>query len=239
MKTLLNKFKLLKPTIALLVVFTLLFTLMGVTANAHIDDVDIFGRNIDDYMDYFIYDFTTRYFEEDIQHDISGETFMFVDSQLLRYDFLERLFQRYDIDTEGYEAFWDFYDLTGVRLWIHTEDATYIDYTWLSIDYLRGVEIHPANYEFDFSNENNFELLCDSIDEVSMCAVGIWYMGDYQYEFLYNLQQAWNDDFEIYLIYRDDITWSYDGLLVNNYCYTGTASGNYLGGYFINDPSDY
>lgn len=233
MKTIKTKSKILTTLVAFMLVFSLSFTFMGVTSHAaaNVGDIDAYGTPIMSFIPEFVYDFNIQFYNYDKQVATSNTTFIFIDSQLLEYDFLEIL-------VESYGVTYSVYGLAqlasaGINLFVHRGGAIYTNYSMACHYYYNNggeYESALARYTYDFLDTDTFIDLCDMISTVSMCAVGIWELADEQYPFYLNLQAAWNDDFPVYVIERDPIIWSDNGLLVKYYA---PGNGSYA---FCTDP---
>ena len=219
MKTIKTKSKLLTTLVAFMLVFSLSFTFMGVTSHAatNVGDIDVHGTPIMSLIPQFVYEFKAKFETYDKQVATSNTTYIFIDSQLLEYDFLETLVESYNVT---YSEYGIVQMISEAQLWVHRGGAIYTNYSMACYyHYYNGGEFDDAmaRYTYDFSNPDSFDALCDMIGTVSMCAVGIWELEGEQFDFWLDLQAAWNDDFPIYVIERDPISWSSDGLLLKYY----------------------
>ena len=214
MKT--NK-KLLSFLLSLLLIVTLMLSIGSTTALAAIDDVDVYGNSIDGFIDRFIAVWW-EHFQQNRQCSAQAQSFVFVDSQLLEFDFLNRLILFFEEECE--ETMYDFADVyrrTGIRFFIHQYDDTYLNIT----DYHAALKDDSnavlENYIWDFSDINDFYTIYTHVGQASMCGMGIWEFDSSIYQLMKDLRSIWNGNFKVYVIEREPIVAGDDPLFVTIY----------------------
>ena len=219
-----SKKKLLSVVLSTILVITLVFSVGSVTAFAAFDDVDVQGNRINEIIDDFIADWYDEEWVYDRQCPENQGTLVFIDSQLLEFDFLERLCNLFDDRSYNRQGLIDIYAGTGMRFLVHNGGNTYVDVTWYAV---YGGE---RAYVYNFDDPEVLMSLFDQVGNMSMCALGIWALPSTMYDFLYSLQYAWNDDFVTYVIERDPIIFGTDGLNLKIYDSAGGGFFTLSGG---------
>ena len=163
-------------------------------------------------MELFITGWLERFFTQDIQVGGHAETIVFVDYELINYGFLDHICQALNSSplinpNQNTTLYWgNIYEQTRILFLLDLGNNFYCD--------LERLVCTNEIMGFDFSDADMFNAFCDTyVGEVNMFAVGVWYPGDMLYSFLMDIQDAWNDDFPIYFIYRDSISLGSNGLL--------------------------
>lgn len=202
--------KFLSSLLACLLAFTCIASVATVSASAveepYCSDVDYYNQNISENMDKYLLRWLERFFTQDCQVGGHAETFIFVDYELINYGFLNHICQALSTHFDKSIYWGNIHEQTGIRFWLDYGNGWYCDLEqWQCTGELWG---------FDFSDADTFDAFCDTyVNEVNMFAVGVWYPGDTFCSFLMDIQDAWNDNFPIYFIYRDSISLGSNGLL--------------------------
>ena len=217
--SLINKKRKLFAIIAFLLLFSLFFSNMSVITYADINDVDVTGVSINDNLDTFIIDFLLEFYMYDMQLNSNNAIFIFIDSQLLEFDFITRFIDKYGYEHTA-EGVASFFESEHIYLWVHRGEMIYTNYTEMCRDIIEGETNAESNNTFDFSNNISFNSLCGFVGQVSMCAVGIWHIGDDQEDLWYNLQNEWhelNKNMPVYVIEREPLNYTNSGLMLEYY----------------------
>ena len=211
--------KLMSTLFSLLLIVALMVSIGSLTASAAITDVDVYGTPINHQIDEFISDWDDH-FETRKQCTDTPITFVFIDSQLLEFNFMERLCDFYGVS----------YDMEGIALLTRATNTYFIiqqsQYVFYNISWESVYGDENDSYVYDFANTSDLQYIYDLVGEISMCALGIWQFDAYMYNFLYFLQNAWNDNLPIYVIEREPIVYSEDGLKLYVYG-RGTGSESF------------
>jgi len=188
---------------ALLIVITIIPSMAFTRpARADVTDVDVDGYPIDDMIDRFAIEWKRIFPLYDKQESTTGDTIVFIDSQLLEFDFMDRLCAVFyeDYTPAGLA---DIYENYGYIFLVHQQDFVYANVT--------------GNQIIDFSIEENRNVFASYIANgyYSMCALGIWRFETPVDMWLRLLQSNWKYygyDMPIYVIEREPFTGGPDAL---------------------------
>lgn len=212
-----TKKKILSVLISFMLVIALMLSIGSTPALAAIDDVDVYGNSIDEFMDRFIATWW-EHFQQNKQCPSQPFSFVFVDSQLLEFGFLDRLISFFEFKyNTTLTDFADVWRYTGVYFFIHQYDYVYLNITNYHLDLEENDEATPENYLWDFSDYRYYVTIYNYVGEVSMCGLGIWEFDSYIYSLMKAFQSFWNRDFKVYVIQRDPIVPGDDPLFLTIY----------------------
>ena len=167
------------------------------TVSAALADTDVQGRMINNIIDDFIFDWYNEW-QVDRQCSDNQDTLIFIDSQLLEFNFLERLcnFFGKSYDVNGLQFI---YGVERMRFLVHNGGDVYADVTRYA---LTG---DATNCIYDFSDPVVRNELSSMVGQVSMCALAIYHFELCMFDFFESLQLEWYGDFKVYVIERDQI----------------------------------
>ena len=197
--------KILSFVSSFVLIIAFIVSIGNVTAFADLLDRDVQGHHINSIIDDYILAWRDDW-EIDRQCPNNQDTLVFIDSQLLEFNFMERLCNSFDgvhYNTEGLQYI---YFLEGIRFFVHSSGDTYVDVTEYAFT---G---NSASCVYDFSDTATYDELSSFVGEYSMCALAIWHFELCMQDFFGGLQYEWLDDFFIYVIERDPIPQSQNGL---------------------------
>ena len=213
--------KLLSTLLSLVLIVTLMLSIGSTTALAAIDDVDVRGNSIMDMMDRFVITWW-NHFVPRMQCPVQNFTFVFVDSQLLEFGFLDWIcaYMNQLYETNIFDDLGDVFAQTGFCFLVHQYDDVYLNiseqhYAAEHSDYIGF--LGEGNYLLNLDNESHLYWLASRVGYSSMCGIGIWEFDGAMYQLMKNLRQAWDGNFKVYVIEREPIASGDDPLFVTIY----------------------
>ena len=185
-----------------------LFSLGSISVFAGIpDEYDQHGTPISYWIPIVAEGSIQKLHSEDLPEESMYGTYIFLDSQLMSYNFVQALCEANPpAPSIGETGLTGLYYTYGIQIFVHTGGWTFANITMQEMGY--------EQYVFDFTDQSTYNWLYSQIGQVAMCGITILNMDDALYDFLFDLQNDWNDRMPVYSIQRDPIGYDPNGLLV-------------------------
>lgn len=167
------------------------------------DECDIHGTPISYWIPTLAGMLDEKLWTTDLPYESIYNTFIFLDSQLMDYNFIEALCDMYSAQTEeGATGVARLYYAYGIQIFVHTNGWTFTNITMQ--------ELGAEQYIFDFADQSTYNQLYDLVGQVGMCGMGILNMDSGLYSFLLHYQAVWQNlcqtRMPVYSIQRDPIS---------------------------------
>lgn len=189
-------------------------SVVSITASAALIDMDIHDRPIRGLIQELIMDWD-GHFQTARQRPLQDFTYVFIDSQLLEFDFLEKFCNFFEVSYDA-QGLIDILYAERIYLLVHDSGNIYVNIT--------AQALNGISYVYDFDNEVTRNSLFDLVGEVSMCAIGIWSFDSDMYTLLHELQHEWEGNLPVYVIEREHMISGPDPLYVYNYGVSGFSN---------------
>lgn len=207
-----------------------LFSLGSISVFAGIpDEYDQHGTPISYWIPIVAEDSLQKLWLEDLPEVSTYNTFIFLDSQLVAYDYVQALCEAYPPDPSiGEQGLTGLYYTYGIQIFVHTGGWTFTNITMQEMGY--------EQCDYDFTDQETYEWLYGMVGQVAMCGMAILNMDYSLYSFLLHFQNVWQNlcqrRMPIYSIQRDPITLGVGGLwsYIYNLYVSSSAGGGTTGG---------
>lgn len=216
-----TKTRILTALLAIALSFTL-FSVGSVGVFADMpDELDINGVPIADLIwsdPGFAYKSIDKLWSEDLPEERLNGTFIFLDSQLVDYNIVERLCETILGSFESMQVALQTLYNYNIRIFLHTSNWTFTDIT------MQAYGFSSADYIYDFTDQATYNWLYEMVGQVAMCGMVIMHMDFGLYSFLLHFQNVWQKRMPVYIIQRDPIIYDPDGLSGDIYTINGFLS---------------